>query len=141
VDGARPPARPRRPRSRADDLRGGHHRPDRRRRGDAREAARRRRDVRDAEGRARLHPGPPTRRPVPRAPGRTSPPRGAPRGPRGALYGPPAARGARVVPVTPPATILMSGDLRARLPGVATRPAGQHALAGFDPIELYELLP
>jgi class 3 adenylate cyclase len=44
--------------------------------------------------------------------------------------------------VAPPATVLLSGALRDRVPGLAVRSAGLHLLAGFgDPVELHELLP
>jgi class 3 adenylate cyclase len=45
------------------------------------------------------------------------------------------------VTVTPPATVLVSGAFRDRIPGAAVRSAGFHVLAGFgDPVELHELL-
>jgi class 3 adenylate cyclase len=61
---------------------------------------------------------------------------------RGDFYGPAVHLAARIVTVAPPATVLMSVALRDRVPGVATRSAGLHALTGFgDAVELFALLP
>jgi len=61
---------------------------------------------------------------------------------RGDFYGPPVHLAARIVTAAPPATVLVSGELRARLPGASVCSAGLHALAGFgDPVELFELRP
>jgi len=61
---------------------------------------------------------------------------------RGDFYGPAVHLAARIVTVAPPATVLVSGAFRDRVPGVAVRSAGFHVLAGFgDPVELHELLP
>jgi adenylate cyclase len=61
---------------------------------------------------------------------------------RGDFYGPAVHLAARIVTVAPPATVLLSGALRERVPQHAVRSAGFHLLAGFgDPVELHELLP
>ena len=61
---------------------------------------------------------------------------------RGDFYGPAVHLAARIVTVAQPATVLLSGALRERVPGLAVRSAGLHLLAGFgDPVELHELLP
>jgi adenylate cyclase len=61
---------------------------------------------------------------------------------RGDFYGPAVHLAARIVTVAPPATVLVSGAFRDRVPGIAVRSAGFHVLAGFgDPVELHELLP
>ncbi len=61
---------------------------------------------------------------------------------RGDFYGPPVHLAARIVTVAPPATVLVSSAVRARVPDVAVRSPGRCALPGFgDPSELFALLP
>jgi len=61
---------------------------------------------------------------------------------RGDYFGPAVHLAARIVTVAPPATVLVSGSFRDRIPGISIRSAGFHVLAGFgDPVELHELLP
>jgi class 3 adenylate cyclase len=62
---------------------------------------------------------------------------------RGDFFGPPVHLAARIVGVAPPASVLVTGDVRERVadvPTLALVPVGPTALAGFErPVELFRL--
>jgi class 3 adenylate cyclase len=61
---------------------------------------------------------------------------------RGDFYGPPVHLAARILTAAPPATVVVSGAVRERIPPDAARSLGPHVLVGFDePVELFAIVP